>query len=613
MFKETAVDSKMIFVEIERLDDAAIPRSAIETENPMKMLPQLKEQLRQGGHKLLLEDYSLDPEEFRDQLAAIAGKSGFAAIVRHRLEMGELHDPAFNELRQACKECRHDDPKIDEYEEQISSHLQGLVKIHYADPIADELWSQLRRTFPLTDLGCAERFVEEHKEDIRFCKNQDMFFIWGGKYWVPDNKRCFEAKTKVKQTIRRIKTEVDETKHSELEKWWKGAETAGRLGSILQAAALDPQIQIAPEDFDNHKWLINCANATVHLDRPAFKTYRHRRRDYLTRIVPWDYDPKALCPRWMKFLEEITGGDRELQRFLQLAAGYGITGEVGEKCLFFLHGPGDTGKTTFIETLGTTFGSGYARTAGFTSFIRGVKSGIRNDLARLQGVRFVAAAEAAQEDRFDVVLLKRLTGDDTLTARFLYREYQEFKPEFKIFLAANHEPKLPADDDAAWRRFVVVPFDVQIQQKEHDLKDRLRLEMPGILAWAIRGAWLYYAQHFSQGRPLDKPKRVQEAIDGYRARCEATVSLSTEKCNDKAKRLITRFISECCQPAPGEQKTPEDLLKAAKGWCEEHFEDGSVITANMLGRLLTQSGFESVPVTEHRVNKRLWKNIKIKM
>jgi putative DNA primase/helicase len=410
-----------------------------------------------------------------------------------------------------------------------------------------------------------------------------------------------------------MKAEADETKDPELAKWGKGAETAGRFRAILHIVSLDSQIQIAPADFDNHKWRLNCNNATVRLDSPVMKTYAHSRRDYLTRIVPWPYDPEAPCRRWRRFLEQVTGGDRELQNFLQLAVGYGITGEVGEKCLFFLHGPGDTGKTTFIETIGRLLGDDYARTAGFTSFVRGVKSGIRNDLARLQGVRFVAAAEAAQEDKFDVVLLKRLTGDDTITARYLYREHVQFRPEFKIFLAANHAPKLPADDEAAWRRFVVIPFDVQIQRKQHDLKDRLQEEMPGILRWAVQGAWRYYANYFNQGRPLEKPRRVLEAIARYRAQCEPEGSSTAERTNDKAKRLIRKFLDECCERVPGEAVTPEDLLKAAKGWCEEHFEDGAVITPNMLGRVLSQSGFEVVPVTKDRVNMRLWKNIKINM
>lgn len=598
----------------ERLVFVQNRRSCEHGENPSKMLPDLTERLRQSGHRLLLEDYSLDIEEFRDALAAIAEKLGFGTIVKYQLSTGRLHDPAFNELRQAWKECRHDDHRIDEYEDQIDNRLQELVKTHYADPVADELWSRVRRPFPLTVLGCAERFIEEHRDDIRFCKAQDHYYIWGGKFWVPDTKKCLEAKTRVKYTIRRIKAEAAETNRDDLEKLWKGSETPAILGSILQAATLAPEIQIAPQDFDSHKWLLNCANATVHLNKPAFKSHPHSRQDYLTRQVPWEYDPKAPCPRWMKFLEEVTGGDRELQDFLQLAVGYGITGQISEKCLFFLHGPGDTGKTTFIETVSTMLGGGYARTAGFTSFIRGVKSGIRNDLARLQGVRFVAAAEAGPEDKFDVVLLKRLTGDDTITARFLYREYQEFRPEFKIFLAANHEPKLPADDEAVWRRFVVLPFDIQVKRKQHDLKDRLREEMPGILAWAVHGAWRYYANYYSQSRPLERPKRVQEAIEQYRARCEAEGTIGTaERANDKAKRLIKQFLDERCERAPGQDETPESLLKEAKDWAEERFEDGSMITANMLGRVLNQSGYEAVTVTRDRVNTRLWKDIKIKV
>lgn len=329
-------------------------------------------------------------------------------------------------------------------------------------------------------------------------------------------------------------------------------------------------------------------------------------------MVPWPYDPKAQCLRWKRFLEEVTGGNRELQSFLQLVTGYAITGEIGEKCLFFLLGPGDSGKTTFLETIGAMLGSDYARTTDFKSFKKGY-SGIRNDLARLQGVRFVAAAEAARDEQFDVVLIKRVTGDDTISARLLYREFEEFRPEFKIFLSSNFEPQLPADDDAVWRRFVVLPFDFPAEKKQHDLKDRFREEMPGILAWAVRGAWDYYRLHYSQRKPFKLPRCVQEANEQYRARCHELGSpRSQEKGLNVAKRLIQRFLEQGCERVPGEAETPENLLQAMKHWCDEHFEDSSLVTPNMLGRQLTLAGYEVVSATRGRVNMRLWKGIRIR-
>lgn len=581
-----------------------------EAEDHTTVLPGLLDQLLHEGRKLLLEDYRLDLEELQERLSVKAKGLGFAEVIRHRLNSGELQDLEYVALKRAWRQCT-DDEEIEQYDEQIAALLERLVVAHYVAPAAKDLWARLRHPFPLTDLGCGERFIEEQIEDVRFCPKTESWYIWNGKYWARDSRNSLQARTLLKQTVRRMMIEAEKTGNTDLEKYWKGAESPGKLNSILRAATLDQRIQIAPEEFDRHKWLLNFENCTVALNRPVSKSYPHSRQDYLTKIVPWPYDPKARCPRWAKFLEQVTGGDREFQYFLQLIVGYGLTGEVSEKCLFFLHGPTDTGKTTFIETISAMLGEDYARTTGFTSFVRGVKSGIRNDLARLQGVRFVAASEAAREEKFDVVLLKRLTGDDTVTARFLFREYSQFKPEFKIFLAANYEPELPADDDAIWRRFIVIPFDVQVPHKQHDLKDRLRDEMPGILAWAVHGAWLYYAHYFSQRRPLELPGRVRRAIDGYRSRCDSG-GLLTKAGGNKAKTLIKGFLDECCERVQGEEAAPEDLLKAAQEWCEEHFEDSSLVTPNMLGRMLTQSGYVVAAVTRDRVGKRLWKDIRIK-
>jgi len=53
----------------------------------------------------------------------------------------------------------------------------------------------------------------------------------------------------------------------------------------------------------------------------------------------------------LAFLERITDGDQDLQRFLQRIAGYALTGSTNEHSLFFIFGTGANGKTVYLNTI----------------------------------------------------------------------------------------------------------------------------------------------------------------------------------------------------------------------------------------------------------------------
>src|ERR1035438_4827060 len=114
---------------------------------------------------------------------------------------------------------------------------------------------------------------------------------------------------------------------------------------------------------------------------------------------------------------------------------------------------------------------------------------IPNDLAALAGVRFVSATESKEGRRLDEAKIKQITGGDTVTARFLNKEFFEFRPEFKIWLATNHRPTIKGTDDGIWRRIRLVPFAVQIPEDKVDqrLRGKLVAEASGILNWMIAG------------------------------------------------------------------------------------------------------------------------------
>jgi len=372
-------------------------------------------------------------------------------------------------------------------------------------------------TFNLTDSGNAERFTEQHGAKIRHCRKWNNWLFFDGNHW---NEEIGTETTHqlALETARRILDEakaegIGKAEREEPIKWSLKSESAARLQAMLDVAKNLPPIAAVAGDFDKDPWLFNCQNGTI--DLKTGKLREHRAKDMLTKISPVDYDPEVGLDLWDKFLDAVTNGDKEKKDFLRRAVGYALTGVTTEEKLFFVHGATATGKSTFIEAVKAMLGD-YAITADFETFLRRKDIGtVRNDIARLHGARLVGSLEMEEGKHLAESLVKTLTGGDTIATRFLYKESFEFKPQFKLWLAANHAPRVRDDDAAIWRRIIRIPFEHEIPEGDQDprVKATLRdpqIAGPAILAWAVKGclAW--------QKHGLAVPETIKRATAEYR-------------------------------------------------------------------------------------------------
>lgn len=366
-----------------------------------------------------------------------------------------------------------------------------------------------------TDLGNARRLVAEYGVDLRFCKPWKKWLVWDGQRWRED--ATGEVMRRAKETARTVYGESSE-KHA------TRSESRAGIESMVVLAQTEPGIPLKPEDLDAAPWRLNVLNGT--LDLKTARLRDHHREDLLTKLAPVTYDPRAKCPTWLAFLDRVMGKDKDLVRFLQRAVGYSLTGSIREQCLFILYGTGANGKSTFLGTISQLLGEYASSTPTETLLVKTGGGGIPNDVARLKGARFVSAIEAEDGRRLAEALIKQMTGGDTMTARFLYGEFFEFVPEFKIFLAVNHKPLIRNTDHAIWRRIRLVPFTVTIPEAERDkdLPEKLRRELPGILAWAVQGCLDW------QSEGLGMPAAVQRATAEYRAEMDVVDQFLAERC-----------------------------------------------------------------------------------
>jgi len=437
-----------------------------------------------------------------------------------------------------------------------------------------------------TDMVNAEKFLLDHGDSIRYCALWKKWLVWDGRRWkIDDSSRIYG---KVKETIRKMYLDAagvaDIRDRLEMEKHAQKCESNRRMKNLLEIASWEKDAQVHPDELDRNDFLLNCGNGTIDLKTGKLKP--HERSDFITKLANTDYKKEAACPTWKRFLKEIMKGNDGLVDFLRKATGWALTGDTSEQTLFILYGSGANGKSTFLGTLLDLLGD-YAMPTPTDTFMRRTNDQISNDIARLRGTRLVTTIEAEQGKRLSEPLIKQITGNDRMTARFLYGEFFDFQPTFKIFMATNHRPVIRGTDHAMWRRIKLIPFTVTIPEEKQDkgLAEKLKKEYPGILSCLIDGclAW--------RKEGLGMPPEVKEATESYR--------------NDMD--VIGTFLKErCFREEKGLRVQSRELFKAYQAWCEENNERAG--SERLLALRLQELGIEKVRYSDARY----WVGLRLK-
>lgn len=489
------------------------------------------------------EPAEMDAEELREAVKALAAASllvsGWAKGSRHDLALavssvmlrsGHSEEETQDFLRAICRVAKDDgvDDRLRGVRDtakrlrsgEPTTGIPSMASIIGAD-IAGKVseWigvNQIPEANPqnvlieCTEVGNSERFVQEHGREAKFCPEDDSWYLWTGTRWSRDDTGQIQqlAETSARRQFDFLSRIRDTRERDVRAKWAQQSCTRRNIDNTV--ALSRAKLAVPADKFDGDSYLLNFTNGTLDLHTGELRT--HNPEDMITRSIDFDYVANAECPRFMQFLWETTADDVDLARYLQRALGYSLTGDTGEQCLFLAHGSGANGKSTLLNLFQAMLG-GYARnTPVQTLLAKKSDGGASNDLVRLRSARFVTATEAEANQKLAESLLKQVTGGDTVTARALYHEYVEFKPEFKLWLATNHMPKVNGGDPAMWRRLHMIPFNTVIppERRDPDLPKKLLEEAPGIMAWAVQGCLEW------QQLRLSPPAAVTNATNAYR-------------------------------------------------------------------------------------------------
>jgi putative DNA primase/helicase len=425
--------------------------------------------------------------------------------------------------------------------------------------------------FPWTDAGNSELFAHLYGENVRFDHPRGQWFIFNGTIWVKDKDRRVWRLAKAAARVRLKNAATIDFDSEEVTgeyKWARSSESTTKIKYTLEQAKATKPISDTGEDWDANAYLFAAKNGVINLRNGRLRPGRPE--DRITLQSPIEYDPSAKCPRWERFVDEIFASDRELISFMQRSIGYTLTGDTSEQCLFLNHGSGANGKSTLLNMISYIQGP-HGMTLPFSSFESKRNPGdATNDIAALPGKRFVTCSEINESQALNEARIKRLTGGEDMSARLLFKEYFDFRPVAKFWLAFNHKPVVRDDSHGFWRRIHFIPFTVCFDgaKKDKHLEEALRREAPGILAWAVRGCLEW--QRMGGLRP---PTSVTVSTEEYRAE------------ND----IMGAFLDDRCVLGVDQWASSADLYSAYRNWADLR-GDGAKLTQQAFTARLSKMG-----------------------
>lgn len=442
-----------------------------------------------------------------------------------------------------------------------------------------------QREYHRTDLGNAQRLADRHAGEIHWLTDRQAWVAWDGRRFKRDaGEMVMRA---AQETVGSLYLDAANMEPGEdrkaLAAYAAQCEREGKLRAMVSLARSQSAIMAESTTFDTDPDLFTVANGT--LDLSTGELGPHDRSHRITKSVDIPYDFGATCPTWLTFLNRVMAERSELIDYLRRAVGYSLTGHTREHCLFMLYGTGANGKSTFTETLCDVLGE-YGMRTQFSTWVASERGEATHEIAALAGARFVVSNEAESNARLAEGLVKQATGGDRMRGCFKYQNSFEFVPAMKLWVALNHKPTIRDTDEGIWRRIRLVPFEVTIPPEERDptLRERLRSELPGILAWAVRGAFEWYHSGLSD------PEVVVEATGEYRA----------------DQDMLGQWFDECITVSDSSSDSSKALYKSYKSWCDDN--GFRFVTSKKLGMMLKDRGFRQSP---GRSKGRFWEGLQV--
>lgn len=426
----------------------------------------------------------------------------------------------------------------------FNDELQRLIELNPADTTK----------YPWTDIGAGKLFADFYKAVLRYVPERRTWFDYQAGTWSADigglkaMRRCMELANLLHLYALEIKDEHQQKSYMDYSKRWQ---THGYRVNVLKDAQVHHPISFL--EFDTDPYIFNCSNGTLHLDTGKFT--EHISSDLLTKKSSVAYEPSAHSKRWNNFISEIMSNDQERALFLQKVFGYALSGDTHHECMSILYGATTrNGKGTLCESVLKVFGS-YGCTSRPETIAQKNSTNSSQpseDVARLAGIRFVNIAEPGKSLVLNAALVKNMTGNDTINARFLHENSFDFAPQFKLYINTNYLPVVNDMTVFTSGRVIIIPFERHFDESEQDKGLKHEFMKPEVQSAILN--WLLVGYKQLQLHGLKMPQSVINATDQYE--------------HDSNKTLL--FIEDCLEEGTDYEERTSEVYNRYKSWCIEN-------------------------------------------
>ncbi|MDR3605811.1 MAG: phage/plasmid primase, P4 family [Oligoflexia bacterium] len=257
---------------------------------------------------------------------------------------------------------------------------------------------------------------------------------------------------------------------------------------------------------------------------------------FSTSCLPFDFDPEATCPTWIKVLKRVLP-DRDLRRLLQEWFGYNLTFDTQHHKFVLFVGEGANGKSVVCTVLRSLLGRENFSAVGLEQFDPTRTFSLTAMVGRLANI----VEEIGETDKVAEGVLKDLSAGGVMTVERKHKDAFEMKATARLTFATNVLPRFRDRTGALWRRMMPIPFKVQIlnpAEQDKRLTDsswwESSGELPGVLNWAIRGL-----VRLNENERFTAPKSSVELCKEYQAEANPAATFLDENCSLRSGKSIS--------------------------------------------------------------------------
>lgn len=279
-----------------------------------------------------------------------------------------------------------------------------------------------------------------------------------------------------------------------------------------------------------------------YLDLKTLEAHDHDKKRINTILIPYNYDPQASCPFWEETLEKTFEGNINNKKTVQEFFGYCLTRQTKNMKALFLIGEGNTGKSTLLDVLAQMVGEENVSVLS----PRYYKDSMR--LCSIENKLVLMSHEIPKRIEDYEAEFRQIVSGQKLEVNQKYIKPYKFKPFCKVVWAMNEMPRIDDHTSAFFNRVLLVEFNRIFEEEEQDkeLLDKLNMEMPGILNWAIEGL-----RKLQERKGFFKDAYMKEHIEEMRLQ----------------NNPIATWAAEYIKVETGKEITKSEAYQKYSAWC----------------------------------------------